>query len=50
MIYIDNGKTVKEYYTDSKIEKAVKTLLDSIENIISSETFEGYTVEIKERK
>ena len=46
----NNGKTVKEYYTDSKIEKAVKTLLDSIEDIISSETFEGYTVEIKEKK
>jgi len=49
MIYIDNGKTVKEYYTDKIIEKAIRDLLDRMEDIISSETFEGYTVEIRER-
>jgi len=46
----NNGKTVKEYYTDSKIEKAIQDLLDRMEDIISSETFEGYTVEIKEKE
>ena len=49
-IYIDNGKTVEEYYTDKRIEKAIRYLLNSIEDIMSSETSEGYTVEIKERK
>ena len=50
MLYIQNNKTVKEYYTSSKVEKAIETLLKRDENLMSSETFEGYKVKIVEDK
>jgi len=50
MIYIDNGKTVIEYFTDKRIERPIRDLLDQIDGVMSSETHEGYTVEIKERE
>ena len=50
MICIDNGKTVKEYYTHPKTEKAIQTLLDEIEDLFSSETFDGMKVAIVERR
>lgn len=50
MIYIDNGKTVKQYETDKRTEKAVMTLLELNENIMFSETHEGYEVTIQEKE
>ena len=49
MIYIDNGKTVTEYYTNRKTEKAIQSLLSEIENLFSAESFDGMTVKIVER-
>ena len=49
MIYIDNGKTVIEYHTHPKTEKAVRTLLDEIEDLFSSETIDGMKVTIVEK-
>lgn len=49
MIYIDNGKTVTEYYTNRKTEKAIRSLLSEIENLFSAESFDGMTVKIVER-
>ena len=46
MIYIDNGKTVKEYYTDKKTEKAIRVLLEGNEDILHTESIEGCTVAI----
>lgn len=48
-LYIDNGTTVKHYCTNKRIEKAIQTLLESIEDIVYSETHEGYEVQIKEK-
>ena len=50
MIYIDNGNTVKQYYTDEKTEQAISTLLEQIEDIFFSETLEGYTIDIKDKE
>ena len=50
MIYIDNGKTVKQYETDKRTEKAVMTLLELNEDMMFSETHEGYEVTIQEKK
>ena len=50
MIYIDNGKTVKQYETDKRTEKAIMTLLELNEDMMSSETHEGYEVAIKEKE
>jgi len=51
-IYIDNGTTVKHYCTDKhrRIEKAIQTLLESVEDIIYSETHEGYGVRIVDKE
>lgn len=49
MIYIDNGKTVTEYCTNRKTEKAIQSLLSEIENLFSAESFDGMTVKIVER-
>lgn len=49
MIYIDNGKTVIEYHTRPKTEKAVQALLDAIADLFSSETIDGMKVAIVER-
>lgn len=48
-IYIDNGKTVKEYCTDNKTEKAISVLLEQIEDMMFSETIEGCCVVIKDK-
>lgn len=50
MICIDNGKTVKEYYTHPKTEEAIQTLLDDIEDLFSSETFDEIKITIVKRK
>lgn len=49
MIYIDNGKTVKEHNTTSRTDKAISTLLEQIEDMIWSETLEGYQVIVTEK-
>ena len=48
MIYIDTGKTVRMYSTNGqrRIEKIFIALLDSIEELVNSETHEGYEVAI----
>lgn len=50
MIYIDNGKTVTEYYTNRKTEKAIQSLLSEIEDMFFTESVEGMKVEIVERR
>lgn len=49
-IYIDNGSTVKHYCTNNKTDKAVATLLEQIEDLVWSNTHEGYEVDIKEKE
>lgn len=51
MIYIDNGKTVRKYYTNRRVETAIQSLLSEIENLglILSESVDGMKVEIIER-
>lgn len=46
-IYIDNGKTIKEYATDRKIEKAIEVLLDQMGSVMSGEILKE---EIKNNK
>ena len=50
MLYIDNGKTVKTYFTSKKVEKAIMTLLDLDEDLCNCETYEGYEVSIREKE
>lgn len=45
-LYIDNGKTVKTYSVKSRIAKAIMTLLETDEELVWSETREGYGVTI----
>lgn len=47
-LYITDSKTntVRHYCTKKKQEKAIETLLCEIEDLVSSETHEGYTVDI----
>lgn len=40
-------KTVRHYCTTPKVEKAIEAILAQIEGLSSSETHEGYKVEIK---
>lgn len=49
-IYIQDNKkhTVRHYCTTPKIEKAIETLLLADEDMVSSETHEGYRVGIEE--
>ena len=49
-IYIDNGKSVEQYCTNKKTEKALRILLQQIEDMVSSETHDGFTVAIRERE
>lgn len=49
MIYIDNGKTVTEYYTNRKTENAIQSLLSEIEDCVFSESVDGMKVEIVEK-
>ena len=50
MIYIDDGKTVKQFFTNKKTEKAIITLLEQIEDTNSCETHEGYKVQITSKE
>lgn len=50
MIYIDNGKTVKIYSVNSKIAKAIETLLEADESMVYSETDTGYKVELVDKE
>lgn len=47
-IYIVDEKkhTVRHYFTKSKIEKAIETLLKTDEELLWSETYPGYKVDI----
>ena len=49
-IYINDTKkhTVRHYNTDANIEKAIETLLRADEELVYSETHEGYEVSITE--
>ena len=49
-IYIndDKKKTVRHYCTTPKIERAIETLLRMDDELVYSETHEGYEVRIKE--
>jgi len=49
-IYIDNCKTVKIYHVKPKIAKAIATLLEMDEELLYSETREGYGVTIVDKK
>lgn len=40
-------KTVRYYCTTPRVEKAIETILAQIEELSSSETHEGYKVEIR---
>lgn len=48
-LYIQDKKkkTVRYYCTTPKVEKAIETILAQIEELVSSETYAGYKVEIK---
>lgn len=48
MIYIDNGKTVKQYCADKDIENALKIILESTGTLAFHETYDGYMVKIVE--
>lgn len=49
-IYIDNGKTVKIYHqVKVKVAKAVMTLLETDDELVWSETHEGYGVAIVDK-
>jgi len=48
MIYIDDGKTVKEYCTDKDIENALKIILETNGTLAFHETHDGYMVKIVE--
>ena len=50
MIYIDNGTTVKQYYTDKRIEKAIMILLEANEDLCHSETIDGCGVKIVDKE
>ena len=52
MIYIqdDKTKTVRHYGTSPKVDRAIETLLKQDEELMWSETHEGYVVEIREDK
>ena len=47
-IYIndDRTKTVRHYCTNRHTEKAIETLLEQIEDMVSSETHKGYKVTV----
>ena len=49
-IYINDTKkhTVRHYCTTPKIEKAIETLLLADDDLVGSETHEGYEVVIQE--
>lgn len=47
-IFIDDGITVLKYCTNRKTEKAIITLLEQIEDMVSSESHEGCRVDIVE--
>ena len=49
-LYITDSKTntVRHYCTKRKQEKAIETLLNEIEDLVSRQTHEGYTVDIVE--
>ena len=49
-IYINDAKkqTVRHYCTTPKIEKAIEALLNEMEDIVSSETYEGIEVTTQE--
>ena len=48
-IYVDDGETVKIYPVKVKVAKAVMTLLETDNELIWSETHEGYGVEIVDK-
>lgn len=48
-LYIDNGKTVKTYSVKSRVAKAIMTLLETDEELVWSETREGYGVAIVDK-
>ena len=48
-IYVDNGETVKTYPVKAKVAKAVMTLLETDDELVWSETLEGYGVAIVDR-
>ena len=50
-VYIQDNttKTVREYCTTPKIEKAIETLLRQMDDVVGSETHKGYEVHIVEK-
>lgn len=48
-IYVDDGETVKTYPVDTKVAKAVMTLLEVDNALMWSETLPGYGVEIVDK-
>lgn len=48
-LYIDNGKTVKHYCTNNKIEKAIETLVEQMQEICYLEIYEGYEVVVRRK-
>ena len=49
-IYIedDKKKTVRHYCTSAKVEKAIETLLRQDDELVWSETHEGYIIDFKQ--
>lgn len=49
-IYVDDGKTVKIYYSVKvKVAKAIMTLLETDDELVWSETHTGYGVAIVDK-
>lgn len=48
-IYVDDGKTVKNYPVQAKVAKAVMTLLEAHNSLMWSETLPWYGVKIVDK-
>lgn len=46
MIYIQKKNKVTTYYTSKRIERAIETLLQADEELMSSDSVDGYEVVI----
>lgn len=46
MIYIQKKNKVTTYYTSKRIERAIETLLQADEDLMSSDSIDGYEVDI----
>lgn len=45
-IYDEKKKTVRHYCTTTKVNKAIETLLCEMEDMVGSESHEGYKIKV----